>query len=110
MFEEELNDMDALDQCDWDDVEGFFDIEGELRSALANLDECRDKYMKEVEKITFLMGLLDKGNNSIDEYETNIGEKIKRCSKLEEEVTILKKELKDAKDQISNGLSLNGGK
>lgn len=37
-------------------------------------------------------------------------EKTKEYSKLEEEVINLKKELKDAKDQNSNGISLKGGK
>lgn len=69
MFEEEFNDMDSLYQGDWDDVEGFFDMEGELKSTLANLDECRDKYKKAFEKISFLRGLLDKGKETIDEYE-----------------------------------------
>lgn len=40
MFEEELNDMDTLDQGNWDNVERVADMEGELRSVLANLDEC----------------------------------------------------------------------
>lgn len=66
-------------------------------------------YKKVVEKITLLRGLLNKGKNAIDEFETKFDEKTKECSKLEEVVTNLKNELKYAKDQI-NGLILKGGK
>lgn len=107
MLEEKLNDMDALEQCDWDDVEEVIDMEGELRSALADLDDYKDKYKKVVDKYSYLRGFLDKGKKVIDECETKLDEKKKECSKLE--VMNLKRELKDDKYQISNGLNLKGG-
>lgn len=69
-----MNDIDSLEQGDWDDAEGVVDMEGELRFALTDLDEWRDKYKKEVKNIFFLRGLLDKGNKSIHEYETKLDE------------------------------------
>lgn len=77
MFEEELNNMDDLDQGDQDDIDGVVDIEGELRSILANLNECRYEYKRVAEMISFLRGLVNKGKKSIDEYETKLDEKIK---------------------------------
>lgn len=73
-------------------------------------DDCRDKYTKVVENITFLKGLVDKEKIDIDYYETNLSEKCKELLKLEDEVSNMKKELKDARDQIGNGLSLKGEK
>lgn len=42
--------MDGMHQRNWDDVDGVVDMEGELRSTLANLDDSREKHKKIVEK------------------------------------------------------------
>lgn len=83
-------------------------MKGELRSALTNLDESREKHKNVVEKISYWRSILDKGN-FIDDFETKLNEKTKECSRLEEEVIKIKKELKDTKDQIDNGMKLKGG-
>ncbi|XP_057859562.1 immune-associated nucleotide-binding protein 11-like [Cryptomeria japonica] len=72
--------------------------DGRIINVIDTPDECRDKQKKEVENISFLRSLFDKGKKDIEEYETKIDEISKECSKLEEEVMNLKKELKDAKD------------
>lgn len=77
---------------------------------MADLHDCRDKYKKVVKKITFLKSLVKKGKRAIDEYEENLDEKFKELLKLEKEVNIQKRELKDARDHTGNVLSLKGGK
>lgn len=59
-------------------------------------------------KISHLSSLQDKEKKINDECETKLDEKTRECLKLE--VMNLEKELKDAKDQISNGLNLKAGK
>lgn len=72
MFEEDLNDMDYLDQGDWNYFEGGIGMEGEPRSTLITLNNCRDKYNKVVEKITFLKSLVDRGKVTIIDYKKKI--------------------------------------
>lgn len=84
-------------------------MEGELRFALAYLNECKDKYKEVVENISHLKDLLDRGNKVIDECEIDLKEKTRECSMLKEEVMNLKRGLKYSKDQISDGLKIKGG-
>lgn len=109
MFEEELNDMDVMGQSIWYDVDGIVDMDGELRSTLANLHERKERHKKVVEKISYLISLLDKGKEVIDDSEKKLDEKNKKFSRLKEEVIRFKKELKAVKDQIDNGLKIRGG-
>lgn len=94
MFEEELNDIDDMDQNGWNNLDGIIDMEGELRSTLANIDDSREKHKKVVEKILFLRTLLDRGKKVIDEFGAKLDEKTLICAKLVEEVVKLREELK----------------
>lgn len=45
----------------------------------------------------------------MDNLDTKLNRKTKDCTKLEKEVHKLRKELKEAKEQIDKGLKLKGG-
>lgn len=57
--------MNAMDLSDQDDVDGFVDMEGELRFTLEDLNESR-------ENIYYLRSLLDKGKKVIDDFKKKI--------------------------------------
>lgn len=59
-----------MDQSDGDDFDRIVDMEGELRSALANMNDSIEKHKKEIENISYLRNLLKKelkvGKDHID--------------------------------------------
>lgn len=62
-----------MDLNEWD-PKVFVDMEGELRYALVDLDESREKYKKAKEKVAYLRELLDEGRNIMDDLETKLND------------------------------------
>lgn len=70
---------------------------------------CDDKLKKAEDDIVNLNIQVEKGKKIVDCLETKLHDKTIKCSKLEEEIVPLRKELENAKEWIDKSLKIKGG-